>query len=643
MKLGATICQLGLLVSVPEWLLSSVRRSAHFSHLAKYTSSLSFIHSNCLKQPRTSSLPSTYSEMEHKRKLQPGHKKVRTGCITCRRVFAPQCALELKLTVGRIRRVKCDEQKPYCFRCTSTGRKCDGYQFDSVPDQGRLVHNISLLHPGTVGERRAFEFFRNYTGPEFFGYFTDEFWNRHVLQASFSHPALRHAVVAIGALHESYKRALQQGTTVIDSPDNFALRQYIKALSSLSKSFSSGGQQTDIALMSCIVFSCFDSLTGNIDAAATHLRSGLKILRYATPSDVNSYLRIFRRLSLQSIFFIDSSKEEKKLDFWEMAMPDPCNDLPKFTSVDEARYSYDSILSTMQYFLTSTPVPGNTDAKRMLEIKDTQPRELLRLYPDHEQFISSIPGMSKLDSQHSGRAFRFLYSKDKIELETSQHYFFSMLQSWSRKLDAFLLDSNLNTRDLQAAVSLKIQWLVCLVGTEGAVTPGKFSSADFTAKFQKIVNLCRSLLAAQDASKPSQFCVEFGIIGPLHFVGMNCQDLGIRRQALELLSTPRREGMWDSQVIAFVLSRIMADIEGRKAPSPDRNDSSTPQPLVTTAELSRRPLREVIDIAKKEMQMLGSREQKPRTNSIRPADRQDLIRWETLISLEPITERPYAL
>jgi hypothetical protein len=230
-------------------------------------------------------------------------------------------------------------------------------------------------------------------------------------------------------------------------------------------------------------------------------------------------------------------------------------------------------------------------------------------------------------------------------LETSQHYFFSMLQSWSRKLDAFLLDSNpnLSTRDLQAAASLKISWLVCLVGTEGAITPGKFSSADFTAKFQKIVNLCRSLLAAQDASKPSQFCVEFGIIGPLHFVGMNCQDLGIRRQALELLSTPRREGMWDSQVIAFVLSRIMADIEGRKAPSPDRNDSSTPQPLVTTAELSRRPLREVIDIAKKEMQMLGSREQKPRTNSIRPADRQDLIRWETLISLEPITERPYAL
>lgn len=27
----------------------------------------------------------------------------------------------------RIRRVKCDETKPECRRCTTTGRKCDGY------------------------------------------------------------------------------------------------------------------------------------------------------------------------------------------------------------------------------------------------------------------------------------------------------------------------------------------------------------------------------------------------------------------------------------------------------------------------------------------------------------------------------------
>jgi hypothetical protein len=31
------------------------------------------------------------------------------------------------LTLTRVRRVRCDEGKPECNRCVSTGRKCDGY------------------------------------------------------------------------------------------------------------------------------------------------------------------------------------------------------------------------------------------------------------------------------------------------------------------------------------------------------------------------------------------------------------------------------------------------------------------------------------------------------------------------------------
>ena len=38
------------------------------------------------------------------------YPKVRSDCLTC-----------------KIRRKKCDEQKPSCHRCVSTGRKCDGY------------------------------------------------------------------------------------------------------------------------------------------------------------------------------------------------------------------------------------------------------------------------------------------------------------------------------------------------------------------------------------------------------------------------------------------------------------------------------------------------------------------------------------
>ncbi|KAH4069175.1 hypothetical protein HBH98_012240 [Parastagonospora nodorum] len=42
--------------------------------------------------------------------------KNRSGCKTC-----------------KIRKVKCDEEKPFCKRCTSTGRTCDGYDVTFRP------------------------------------------------------------------------------------------------------------------------------------------------------------------------------------------------------------------------------------------------------------------------------------------------------------------------------------------------------------------------------------------------------------------------------------------------------------------------------------------------------------------------------
>ncbi|KAJ5970804.1 uncharacterized protein N7479_000722 [Penicillium vulpinum] len=50
--------------------------------------------------------------------------KLKSGCITC-----------------KIRRIKCDEEKPHCRRCVSTGRKCDGY-----PDPPFTVEVFGSYH-----------------------------------------------------------------------------------------------------------------------------------------------------------------------------------------------------------------------------------------------------------------------------------------------------------------------------------------------------------------------------------------------------------------------------------------------------------------------------------------------------------------
>ncbi|KAJ2969295.1 hypothetical protein NQ176_g8739 [Zarea fungicola] len=64
--------------------------------------------SSLLPSPPSSSSPGDNSSVVPRRKRWA--PKVKTGCVTC-----------------RVRRVKCDEGKPQCVRCTAYGYVCDGY------------------------------------------------------------------------------------------------------------------------------------------------------------------------------------------------------------------------------------------------------------------------------------------------------------------------------------------------------------------------------------------------------------------------------------------------------------------------------------------------------------------------------------
>jgi hypothetical protein len=231
------------------------------------------------------------------------------------------------LTIPRIRRVKCDEAKPSCQRCLNTGRKCDGYSSDvliSTKDTKNtldLIKRISVHIPGNAEEKRGFHFFVQNTAAELSGYYDSSFWESLILAASTQEPSLRHAVIAIGALHEdfSHKRLISSTPSPRSRPTtdeydtDFALGQYTKAIGALRRSLSSGKQEPLTALMSCILFVCFDSLRGWFESAMVHLQSGLRILRdmrmKAAANDhiiEDNLIPLFMRLSIQSIIYVDT-------------------------------------------------------------------------------------------------------------------------------------------------------------------------------------------------------------------------------------------------------------------------------------------------------------------------------------------------
>jgi hypothetical protein len=234
-------------------------------------------------------------------------------------------------TAFRLRRIKCDEAKPSCQRCSTTGRKCDGYSSDitissQTPKNStdlQLIQRISVHVPGNAEEKRGFDFFLWNTAAELSGYYDSSFWGRLILAASAQKPSIRHAVIAIGALHEDFsrKRLVPSTPSAEDQKTQFALNQYAKAMGALRRSLSSGKEESLTALMSCILLVCFDSLRGWFEAAMVHLQSGLRILRdMRTSSERNHIIEdniapLFMRLSIQSIIYVNTRSTHDQTAF----------------------------------------------------------------------------------------------------------------------------------------------------------------------------------------------------------------------------------------------------------------------------------------------------------------------------------------
>lgn len=141
------------------------------------------------------------------------YRRVRTGCITCRK-----------------RRVKCDEGKPFCFRCRSANFICEGYKprqrvsqdgsLLSTSPSGRLtpLHGdspstgLSLRHRNWRREQLPlFHHFVTIAAPRLFRNYHVAFWRDEVVQMSYELDIIYEAVLAIGAIHRSSFLALQNG------------------------------------------------------------------------------------------------------------------------------------------------------------------------------------------------------------------------------------------------------------------------------------------------------------------------------------------------------------------------------------------------------------------------------------------------
>lgn len=195
--------------------------------------------------------------LEEKKKRKSVQES-RSGCIICRSIGTHQLLPQPSSwpnTHHMIRHIKCDEQKPECSRCRECHRRCGGY---SVGGSRPRDDMLQVIHwrPNTLAfykisgdfvwnkeERRAFRFFGEQPAADLPGFFGSSFWSQSILQAGHVEPSIKHAVLALGSLHEIIHLVPPLYVTATRCRDPWVRRE---ALSLLASTYQQKGIQNSV-------------------------------------------------------------------------------------------------------------------------------------------------------------------------------------------------------------------------------------------------------------------------------------------------------------------------------------------------------------------------------------------------------------
>lgn len=182
--------------------------------------------------------------------------------------------------------MKCDEAKPACKRCTSTGRHCDGYEspFRTTVFAGRAVSKptptLTTTEVDDVAElSRCFSTKTIHDGVDLHNCNAEA---SQILAASRHDATLQHAILSLRALRGQYERGFRLGMAVQDyQDDELGIVQYNKALRGVASRLSSGSLETETAASAvrcCLLFVSIEQARQDYRAMATHMLRGLAIM-----------------------------------------------------------------------------------------------------------------------------------------------------------------------------------------------------------------------------------------------------------------------------------------------------------------------------------------------------------------------------
>jgi hypothetical protein len=431
--------------------------------------------------------------------------------------------------------VRCDQARPSCHRCSSTGRKCDGFPLNEslskssksplaiIAAMGSSESSYRLLiEPMGLGEieYRLFHFYASRTAAALDGFFQDDHWMRLVLQMSHRVDCVRYAVLALTCLHSKHcmtQTALHPKTShQIGDVQYQAIKYYTMAVRHLNNQIAlNSWAHLEETLLCCVLCVRFEWIAGNRAKALMHLRGSIQILREWQASCTSSSLSrtsfwspgghlirstispLFVRLALEASMFAEKRE----------AVPVPPR--PLFTTVSQA-------------FAT---------------VKDARD-SLYDILGDEYLFRRQRSGL-RVES-------------DPTTCELTSRERFS---HWSISLMDLLTRLDEDTKSGPAAITLRIWLKVVRVMLEMAERNYEETAFDdYTQEFSDAIDLATELYSFQ----ASTFLAETSVVAVLFYVATKCRHSQTRRRAIALIeSSPSQEGIWDGAVAIKTASGVM--------------------------------------------------------------------------------------
>ncbi|KAL9115382.1 MAG: hypothetical protein Q9227_000703 [Pyrenula ochraceoflavens] len=463
--------------------------------------------------------PDSKESSDQSKRKRKFHSKRRWGCKTC-----------------RARHIKCDETRPACQRCTSTGRTCDYEQATKF-----LVKSLTTtpqpdrLNPMRFDDPKdgtAFQFFLAQTAVKLNFYSRSQIWADYVPSRS-QHPAIRYGMLALGA------RTLAMQASSACSKDYVvsALQHYGNAIRAVSDPES----PLEITMMTALMLNGFQNLFGWSEWI--NIAGGLKLL-----SNYRASQPILRGKPNESIV-------ETIGPIFDGMFVHICG----------------SYLATFPCFWEQPPLPYGSKVLPAVPITIVSASQASRCLNGIISFFTFNLENPILRSRPSEPAF----GKDEVDY---------LLRQWSAAFEQFYWERrNIeDTFENNFLLLLRIQHrtLSVIHAYYKVATETAFDAC--TEGFQAVVSQSRSLLASKNSATGTDFndfCLVvmgsskpfsrrsenfepfLGLIPSLFLAATRCRDPRLRREALHLLRVALNLSSSLATLIAWHIAERIIKIE----------------------------------------------------------------------------------